>query len=115
MTQINPFFYTVSPAEGVTIVVTPEKVGPHVVAAKAGEVLQNVGGPKPTFEFDATNDPGGTHIDIVKLICNFPGTLDPGARYIVKVGGAGHEDFQGPIVNKSDPIHAPNVNFIVTT
>ena len=115
MTQINAFFYTVTPGEGVTIVVTPEKVGPNVVAAKAGKVLQNVGGATPTFKFDATNDPGGTHLDIVKLTCNFPGTLDPSARYVVKVSGAGSEKFQGPIINKSDPIHAPNVNFIVTT
>ena len=115
MTQITAFFYTVKPGEEVTIVVTPQKVGPHVVAAKAGEVLQNVGGATPTFKFDATNDPGGAHIDIVKLTCNFPGTLDPKARYVVKVSGAGNENFQGPIVNKADSIHAPNVNFIVTT
>jgi hypothetical protein len=115
MTQINAFFYTVAPSERVTIIVSPEKVGPHVVAAKAGKILKNVGGATPTFRFDATNDPAGTHIDIVKLTCSFPGTLDPGARFIVKVSGAGSENFQGPIINKADSIHAPNINFIVTT
>jgi hypothetical protein len=114
MTQINAFFYTVAPNEQVTIVVTPEKVGPHVVAAKAGKVLKNVGGATPTFKFKAANDDRGTHIDIVKLSCNFPGTLDTSARYVVKVSGVGNENFPGPIINKADPIHAPNVNFILT-
>jgi hypothetical protein len=44
MTQINAFFYTVIPSERVTIIVTPERVGPQVVAANAGKVLKNVGG-----------------------------------------------------------------------
>ena len=108
MTQITAFLYNVAPGEPVEIVVTPEKVGPQVVASKAGAALPNVGGATPTFRFSAGPGPAP---DVVKLVCNFPGTLDPTARYVVKVSGSGNENFQGPIINKADPIHDPNLQF----
>lgn len=109
MTQINAFDYRVVQGEPIRIVVTPMKVGPNVIASKAGATLSNIGGPTPTFSFGASSS--GT--DIVKLVCNFPGMLDPDARYVVNVSGAGGENFQGPIINKDDPVHDPNLNFMI--
>ena len=114
MQQITQFFYIVSTGEGVTIQVTPIKVNPEaILASMGGQTLPNLnpGGGVPTFAFPIVVGASGTQIALI--LCNFPFDTDPDAECRITVSGSGGGSFQGPVVKKSDNIHAVNLNFHV--
>ena len=107
----DPFRYEVALHETITITVTPIEVGPLVVAALDGSMLDATApDTTPTFRFTANKLPGRTHF--VMLDFSFPGA-PASANYRVRLEGsldAAGTNF-GFRVNRDDPVNDPIVRF----
>lgn len=109
MKKINAGKYEVAAAEEITVVVTPENVGPFVAVALGGIVLKPVPGTentKPTYTFKVDIS------SIAKMQFSFPNAPST-AKYDVVITGSGGGDTGGFTILQTASIKDPNVRFIV--
>lgn len=103
MKQKEPFVYTATPGETISIEIEPVGLSPQVRAAQNGRAIAASGPPtKPRFEFAVTEPAGNSHF--VMIWYQFPAHAPNNAHYEVTVHGiladspASEED--RPITNR---------------
>jgi|GEM_PF-3548762 len=97
MKQKEPFIYTVSPGETISIEIEPVGLSAQVRAAQNGKAIAASGPPtKPRFEFSVTEPPGNSHF--VMIWYQFPAHAPNNAHYEVMV----HGTLAGSLVSEED-------------